>query len=67
MEAYAEQLLAPLYNLMATGNPRVLQHAMTAVASIASNIKSKFVPYYSTFVPILKVCLILKVTYHPRK
>lgn len=51
---YLDGLLGKMLELVKTPNKMVQEQALTAVASIATCAQSFFIPYYPTFVPLLK-------------
>lgn len=55
---YLDGLLNKLLGLIRGGNKIVIEQALSAVASLASCSNKDFLPYYDTFVPILKDILI---------
>jgi len=54
---YLQGLLGKLLGLMQCGNKMVQEQALTAIASIAGCAGKHFIPYYDTFVPLLKTIL----------
>jgi len=57
MLPYLDGLLTKLLVLIRGNNKMVLEQSLTAVASIAGCSNRHFIPYYDTFVPILKEIL----------
>jgi hypothetical protein len=51
---YLDMLLSKALTLVKSGNKMVVEQALTCVASIAGCANRHFIPYYDTFVPILK-------------
>jgi len=58
IKPYLDGLLSKLMVLMQSGRRIVQEQAITAIASIAGCAGKHFIPYYDTFVPILKEILI---------
>lgn len=57
LSPYLPDLLTKLMNLLRTGSRLVQEQAVTAVASVAGCAGKNFIPYYDSFVPLLKEIL----------